>query len=166
MLFVLPAASTTRPTSYLAPQPYEHPFSQGYYPYSDAPRFVVPSYSTPQPHFLREPSPEELEEREYQRALEVVANHRRRQAEVAIHRQQQARQRYLSALAAELEQQRQEEILAARRAEFARSQRARARLVAAERQDALDEFLRQLEETRPVCHVYTLVADLMLTTFL
>ena len=127
MLFVLPTASATRPASYLTPQPYEYPISQGYYHYPDAPRFAAPSYLTPQLHFLREPSPEELEEREYQRALDVAANHRRRQAEAVIHRQQQfevVRQWYLSSLAAELEHQRQEEILVARRAEFARSQRA------------------------------------------
>jgi len=61
-----------------------------------------------------------------------------------------AHQRYFAALAAELEQQRREELIAARRAEFIRSQRAGARLVAGERQHALDAFLQQLKGARPV----------------
>ena len=155
MLFVLPATSAVRPISYLAPQSYDYYPSQGSYPYRDAPRFAVPSYP-PQRDFFRHPSAEELEEREYRRALEVVANHRRRQAEqeAAIHRQQLAEathQRYFAALAAELEQQRQEELLSARRAQLIRSQQAQAHLVAAERQHALDAFLRQLEGAQPVC---------------
>ena len=157
MLFVLPATSAIRPASYLAPQSYEYLPSQGYYPYHAAPRFVAPSYPS-QPDFFRQPSAEELEEHEYRRALEVVANHRRRQAEkeAALRRQQSAqaaRQQYFAALAAELEQRRQEELLTARRAEFIRSQRARARLVAAGRQHALDAFLRQLKGAQPVCYV-------------
>ena len=158
MLFVSPATSTIRPASYLTPQPYEYYPSQDYYHSRDAPRFAAPSYPAPQPHFFHQPSAEELEEIEYQRALEIVANHRRRKAEqdAAIHRQQQveaARQRYLAALAAELEQRREEELLADRRAEFIRSQQVRARLVAAERQHALDAFLHQLKGPQPVCHV-------------
>ena len=106
--------------------------------------------------FLRQPSAEELEEREYRQALEVIANHRRRQAEeqAAIRRQQlaeAARQRYFAALAAKLEQRRQEELLAARRAELIRARQVRERLVAAERQHAINAFLRQLDGPRPVC---------------
>ena len=163
MLFVLPATSAVRPASYLAPQSYDYYPSQGYYPYRHAPRLAVPSYPS-QRDFFRHPSAEELEEHEYRRALEVVANHRRRQAEqeAVIHRQQLAeatRQRYFAALAAELEQQRQEELLAAHRAQLIRSQQARAHLVAAERQHALDAFLRQFEGARPVrLFVYSLYA--------
>jgi hypothetical protein len=96
-----------------------------------------------------------------------VANHRRRQAEkeAAIRRQQQAeahRQRYFAALAAELEQRRQEELLAARRAEFIHSQQARARLVAAERQRALQVYLQQLKGAEHVCLVLMLVVDVIL----
>jgi hypothetical protein len=54
-------------------------------------------------------------------------------------------------LAAEVEQQRQEELFAARRAELIRSQQARACSTAAGRQHALDAFLRQLEGAQPVC---------------
>ena len=105
---------------------------------------------------------EELEEHEYRRAIEVVANHRRRQAEkeVVIRRQQMAeaaRQRYFASLTAGLEQRRQEELLAARRAEFIRSRQARALLVAARRQHALNAFLQQLKGAQPACHVRTLV---------
>lgn len=163
MLFVLPATSAVGPASYLAPQSYDYYPSQVYYPYRDAPRFAVPSYPS-QRDFFRHPSPEELEEHEYRRALEIVANHRRRQAEqeAVIHRQQLAeatRQRYFAALAVELEQQRQEELLVARRAQLIRSQRARALLVAAERQHALDAFLRQFEGAQPVRpFVYSLYA--------
>ena len=157
MLLVLPTTSATRSTSYLAPHQYEYYPSQAYYPYHNAPRFAAPSYS-PQLEFFRRPSAEELEEHEYRRALEVVANHRRRQAEkeAAIHRQQlaeAARQRYFAALAAELEQQRQKELLTVRRAEFIRLQQAKARLIATERQRALHAFLRQSEGGQPVCHV-------------
>ena len=157
MLFVLPTTSTIRPASYLAPQSYEYYPSQGYYRHHDAPRFAAPSYPS-QLDFFRQPSAEELQEREYRRALEVISNHRRRQAEkeAAIHRHQlaeAARQRYFAALAAELEQQRREELIAARRAEFIRSQQARARLVAGERQHALGAFLRQLNGAQPVCQI-------------
>ena len=156
MLFVLPATPAIRPTSYPAPQPYGYYPSPDYYSYDDAPRFTAPSYPSHRSSFWH-PSAEELEEREYRQALEVVANHRRRQAEkqAAIRRQQlaeAARQRYFAALAAEVEQQRHEELLAARRAEFIRSQQARARLAAAERQHAVDTFLRQLKGPQPVCN--------------
>jgi len=156
MFLVLPATSAVRPTSYLGPQSYEYLPDQGYYPYHGTPRFAVSSHPS-QPEFFRQPSAEELEEREYRQALEVIANHRHRQAEkqAAIRRQQlaqAARQQYF-AWAAELEQRRQEEFLAARRAEFIHSQRARARLVAAGRQHALDAFLRQPEGAQPVRHV-------------
>ena len=106
---------------------------------------------------------EELEEHDYRRALEVVANHHHRQAEkeASIHQQQLAqasRQRYFAALAAELKQQRQEELLVARRAEIIRSQRARARLNTAERQHTLGVFLRQHEGGQPACHICGIVA--------
>ena len=161
MLFALPAISTIRPASYITPQPYEYHPTYGYYHHRDASRFAVPS-SPSQLDFFRQPSVEELEEHEYQRALEVVASHRRRQAEKqnAIRRQQLAeatRQRYFTALAAEVEQQRQEQLLAARRSELIRSQQARARLIAAERQYALDAFSRQLNGARPVCHIAVLL---------
>jgi len=162
MLFVLPATSAIRPVSYPTPQSHEYHPTHGRYPYRGTTRFVVPSYPAPAPQldFFPQPSAEELEEREYQRALEVVVNHRRRQAEkeAAIRRQQQteaARQRYFAALAAELEQRRQEEVLAARRAEFVRSQQSRARLVTAERQRSLDAFLRELKRAHPVRHLLT-----------
>ena len=111
-MFVLPVTSAARPPSYLIPQSYEYYPSRSYYSYHDAPRFAVSS-SPSQPDFFRQPSVEELEEREYQRALEVVASHHRRQAEkeAVIRRQQLAeatRQRYFAALAAEVEQQREE----------------------------------------------------------
>ena len=163
MLFVLPATSAIRPTLNLGPQSYDYYPSQGYYPYRDAPQFAVPSYPS-QRDFFRHPSAEELEEREYRRALEVVATHRRRQAEqeAIIHQQQLAEathQRYFAALVAELEQQRQEELLSAHRAQLIRPQQARAHLGAAERQHALDAFLRQLEGVQPVClFLYSLYA--------
>jgi len=161
MLFALPATSAIRPASYLAPQSYEYLPDQGYYSHLAAPRFASPSYPS-QLDFFRQPSAEELEEHEYRRALKVVANHRRRQAEkeAAVRRQQlaqDARQQYFAALAAEVEQQRQEQLLAARRAELIHSQRARARLIAAGHQRALDGFLRQLESAQPVCHVCSIL---------
>lgn len=130
---------------------------------------MAPSYPASQAQFFHQFSAEETEESEYLRALEVVANHRRRRIaeEAAFRRQQQAeaaRQRYFAALAAELEQQRQEESLAVRRAEFVRSQPAIARSIAAERQHALNVFLRQLEGTQSVCHVCIVATeDLALT---
>ena len=159
MLFVLPTTSATRPASYLTPHSYEYHPGDGYYPYHDASHFAVHS-SPSQLDLFRQHSHsvEELEELEYQRAVEVVLNHRRRQAEkqAAIRRQQlaeAARQRYFTALAAEVEQQRQEQLLAARRSEFIRSQQARARLIAVERQHALDAFSRQLQGARRVCYI-------------
>lgn len=169
MLFVLPTTSAIRPTSYFPPQPYEYYPSQGYYASHDVPQFTTPSYPS-NLDFYRRPSAEELEEREYKRALEVIVDHRRRQAEkeAAIRRQQlaeTARQRYLAALVAELKQRRQEELLAARRVEFIRSQQARARLVAAERQQVLRAFLHQLKGPQPVCDVRVRVMYLTLIKF-
>jgi len=159
MLLVLPATSAIRPISYLVPQPYEYHPSQDYHHHHGAPRFAVPSYPAPELDFFHQPSAEELEERQYRRALEVVANHRRRQVEkeATIRRQQLAGQRYFVALAEELERRRQEELVAARRAEFIRSQQARARLVVAERQHALNTFLQQLKGAQQVCHVRSFV---------
>ena len=165
MLLVIPATSAIRPTSYLASQPYEpqsydyYP-SQGFYPLHDTPRFSAHSYPSYPSHrdFFARPSAEELEEREYRQALEVVVNHRRRQAEkeVAIHRQQlaeAARQRYSDALAAELEQRREAHLLAARCAGSIRSQQARARLAAAERQHTRSGFQQQQRGPQPVCDI-------------
>ena len=155
MLLVLPTTSNIRRASYLTPHPYEYHPGQYYHPHYDVPRSVVPSYSS---HFdlPYQPSAEELEEYEYRQALEVVANHRRRQAvkETAARRQQLAcayRQRYLAALEAELERDRREELFVARRAELIRSQQARARLAAAERQHAFNTYLGQLKGPQPVC---------------
>ena len=167
MLFVLPTTSAIHPTSYLVPQ------SHGYYPSrrSYYPHYDVPPMTSQPSHFdfFRQPSVEELEEQEYRRALEVVANHRRREAEqaAAIRRQQLAeasRQRYFVTLAAELEQRRrQEELLAARRrAELIRSQRVRENAIALERQHAINAFLRQLEGPQPVRFVPVCVLDLTL----
>ena len=159
MLLVLPETSAVRSASYLTPQSYEYYPSHVYYSNHGAPRFAAPSCPS-QLDFLRQPSVQEFEEREYRRALEVIANHRHRQAEkeALIRRQrlaEAARQRYFAALASELEQRRQEQLLAARRSGFIRSQQARARLVAAERQHALGPFLKQfrVKGARPVCRV-------------
>jgi len=169
MLLFLPATSAIRPTSYLIPEPYDYRPSQGYYHHHDAPRFVVPSYPAPELDFFHQHSAEELEEREYRRALEVVANHRRYQAEkeVAIRRQQLAeagRERYFAALTGELERRQQEELLSARRVESIRSQQARARLIVAGRQHALNAFLQQLKGAQPARHVRTLVVCSTLIT--
>jgi len=91
-----------------------------------------------------------------------MANHRRRHAEkeAAIRRQQQveaARRGYFTVLAAEFGQQRQEELLAASRAEFVHSQKARAHLAAAERQHTLNAFLQQLKGVQLVCRFCPLV---------
>jgi len=162
MLLVFLATSAIRPTSHLVPQPYDYNPSQGYHHYHNAPRFAVPSYSVPEVDFFHQPSAEELDEHEYRRALEVVVNHRRRQAEreAAFRRQQlaeTARRRYFTTLAAGLKQRQQEELLAAHRAESIRSQQARARLVVAERQHALNAVLRQLEGAQLVRHIRTFV---------
>ena len=156
-MFVLPATSVVRPTSYFTPQSYEYYPSHSHYSYHGAPRLAAPSYLS-QLDFFRRPSVEEFEEREYRRALEVITIHRHRQAEKeAVIRRQQlaeaARRRHSAALAAELEQHRQEQLLAARRSEFIRSQQARARLIAAERQHALSAFLKQLKGAQQVCYV-------------
>lgn len=181
MSSAIPETSTLRPTLYSAPQSYEYLPSQGYYTFHEAPRLVVefsPSHHESFP-FHQESSPfhqgfspfyqgsspfyqdffpsisaEELEEREYQRALEVVANYRRRQAEkeAAAARRQElaeaARQRHTAALATGHEQRRQAGLDAARRAELTRSQQARARLVAAERQRHLATFATEREQRR------------------
>ena len=63
-------------------------------------------------------------------------------------------------MAAELEQQRQEELLVVHRAEIICLQRARARLNAAERQYTLGTFLRQREGGQPVFHICGIVATL------
>ena len=170
MLLVIPPTSATHPTSYLSPQPHGYYPRSGCRPHYDTHPFAVPSYQSNLDLF-RQPSAEEIEEREYQRALEVIVNHRRRQVEkeAAIRRHQlaeAARRQYFTALAAELEQQHQEELLAARRAEFIRSQQARARLVAAERQQALNAFLLQSKGAQPVCCVHAFVEALILIKFL
>ena len=162
MMFILPTTSAVRPTSYLSPQTSQYYPDQDYYRHPEVPRFAVSPYPAPRPHSYYQPSVEELEETEYQRALEIVANHRRRKAaeEAAIRRHQQAeaaRRQYFAVLAAELEQQQQEELIAARRAEVIRSQQARARLAAAERQRALGELClcRQHGGAQPVRCLYT-----------
>jgi len=117
VLLVLPSTSPIRHTSHFVPLSYDYHPSQGYHPYYDAPRFAFPPYPSPELDSFHQPSAEELEERRYQSALEVVANRRRRQAEkeAAIRRKQlaeAARQRYFTTLTAEFEQRRQEEMLA------------------------------------------------------
>ncbi|KAF9644458.1 hypothetical protein BDM02DRAFT_3121896 [Thelephora ganbajun] len=107
MFLVLPTTSALHPTSYLIPQPYEYQNQVSYSSYSNVPRSRVPLCPSPQQHLFSQSSAEELEEREHQRALAVISNHRRRRAEgeVAIHQQQQAeaaRQQYLAFLATEL----------------------------------------------------------------
>ena len=154
MFRVYPTASPIYPTSYSSPQLHGcRPIHHDYLDY-DAHRFNSQSYPSNLDFFLQ-PSAEELEEREYQQALEVVVNHRRRQAEKeAVIRRQQlaeaARRQYFAVLAAELERRQQQELLAARRAEFVRSQQARARLLAVERQHALNAFLQQSKGLQPV----------------
>jgi len=103
-MLVLSATSAIRPASHL----------DSYHYYHGAPRSAVPCHPALKLDFFHQPSAEELEEREYRRTLEVVANHHRHQAEkeVAIRRQQLAE----AALATELERRRQEELLATRRA--------------------------------------------------
>ena len=159
MYFVLPATSTPHPTSHLAPPSYEYP-NQGYYHlHPNVPRLAVPPYPASQQRFFRQPSAEELQESEYRHALTVITNYHRRQIEkeAATHRQEQAeaaRQRHLASLRAEFEQRRrQEELLASHSAEVIRTQRARARLAAAERQLAVNEFLGRFKGAQPVCFV-------------
>ena len=169
MQFVLPATPALHPTLHLAPQSYEYP-NQGYYRlHPNVPRFAVPLYPPFQQRSFRQPSAEELEEREYQRALVVIFNNRLRQVEkeAAIHQWQRAeavRQQYLASLAAELEQQqRQEESLASHRARIIRMQQARARLAAGERQLVVNEFLCQLKGAQLVCCVCMLPVGSVLT---
>ena len=157
MLFVLPTTPALHPSSYLTPQPYPYSNKNFYNICPNGPRFGVAPLPTSQQPFFRQPSAEELEEREYERALAVIYNYRLRHAEkeAVTRRQQQAeaaRQRYLAQSGNELEQQRQqEELLAARRAETLRMQQARARLAAAERQIAVNEMLRRPKATQQVC---------------
>lgn len=171
MLFVLPTASAINPASYLSPQQYGHYPSRSQHLYGDMHRSILPSYPS-NLGLLRQLSAEELEEREYRRALDVVINHRRRQAEkqAMIRRQQQvaeaARRQYYAALAAEIEQRQQEELLAARRAELIRLRRVLAYLLAAERQHALNAFSRQSEGPQPVCLVRIYVTPSILTKLL
>ena len=165
MSFVPPVASPLHSTSYLALQTHEYPNQGYYYPH---PRFVVSPYTASQQRFSSQPSAEELEEREYQRALAVISNHHRRQAEkeAATRREQQAaaaRQRHLASLAAELEKRRQQaELLASQHAKIVRTQQAQARLAAAERQFAVNDFLRQLKGARSVRHICTHLPGLIL----
>ena len=156
MLFVYPA-STPHHTIRSIPHSYDYS-DQGYYQlHPNVPQFATPLYPASQQRFFHQPTAEELEEREYQQALSVISNYRRRQAEkeAAICRQRQAaaaRQRYIDSLTAELEQQRQQaELLASHRAKIIRTQQARARLAAAERQFAANEYLGQLKGAQPVC---------------
>ena len=159
MLFVLPATSGLPPTPFLAPQQREYPVHTFYRPHPNAFRSTLPTYFAPQQHLFDQHSAEELEEREYQRAVAVISNYRHRQAEkeAAKRRQQQAeaaRRRYLASMTKELEQRRQqEELLATSRAEALRTQWARDRLATAERQIAVDRFLRQLNGPQLVCAV-------------
>ena len=164
MLLVLPRTSPILRTPYLAPQSYDYYPSHDYYLHYGEPKFPEASYSS-QPDLFVPPLAEELEEYEYQRALEVVINHRRRQAERegAIYRQprvEAARQLHFAAWAAELEQRRQEELLIAHHVELVRSHRARACLVAAERQHDLN--LEQAKNPQTVCHFRTRVMYLNL----
>ena len=168
MLFVLPPTPVLHSSSYFAAQPYDYP-NQGYYHlHPNVPRFAASVYPASQRRFFAQPSAEELEEREYQQALAIISNHRRRRAEkeAAIRRQRQvevARQRYLVSLAAELEQRRQHaELLASRRVEVIRAQQARARLAAAERQLAVKEFFREVEGVPSVRRMCNLLPGLAL----
>ena len=156
MFFVLPGTPTLRPTSCRAPQSYECQ-NQGYYQlHPSVSRFAVPPYPASQQRFFHQPSAEQLEEREYQRALAVISNYHRRQTEkkAAAYRHRQAEdscQRDL-ALAIELEKRRQRaELIASHRAKILRTRRARERLAAAERQIAVNEFLGRLRGGQPVC---------------
>lgn len=159
MFLVLPVTSAIHPASYLAPQSYGYYPSHGYYPHHEVPRFSVAPYLS-QPRLFHPPLVGELEDHEYRRALAVVVSHRRRQAEreAAIRQQQLAevvRQVYLTTCAAELEHQRQEEMLQARCVEFIRSREARARPVAAERQHAPNALSHLHKGPHSVCHFLT-----------
>lgn len=149
----MPVTSTFCPTSYPAPQPREYPNHD----YSH----LHPAYPTSCQHVSCQSSAEELEERRYQQALAAISDYHHRQAEkgAAARRQQQAEashQRYLASLARDLERQRQqEELLASRLARARRTQQAQARLAAAERQIAVNEFLRQRKDARSVVVSYS-----------
>lgn len=170
MLLVLPTTSSIHPASYLSPHRYGYYPSRGIHPHYDAYGSSVPPYPSSLDLFRR-PSVEELEEREYQQALEVIISHRRRQAEKeAVIRRQQAAEvasrRYFTALAAELEQRQQEELLAVRRAELIRSQQARADLLQAKHQHDLNAFLLQVRGPQPVCRAYICLMHPILIKFL
>ena len=158
MSFVLPATSSSSQSNpHLAPQLCEYP-DQGYYHlHPNVPRFAVPPYPASQQRFFHQPSAEELEERGYQRALAAISNHHHSEAEkeAAIRRHRQAdavHQQYLTSLTVQLERQRrQQEFLVFHNAEVIRTQQARARLAAAERQLAVNEFLGRSKGTQPVC---------------
>ena len=167
MLFVLPATSALPPTTFLAPHQREHPVRAFYRLHPNVFQSTLPTYSAPQQHLFDQPSAEELEEREYQRAVAVIYNYRHRQAEkeVATRRQQRAetaRRRYLASMAKELEERRQqEELFAAGCAQVLHTQWARDRLAAAERRIAMDGFLRQLKGPQSVCSVLFSSFDLL-----
>ena len=138
-------------TFHLPTQPYEYPDQGYYYLHPNVPRFADPPYPASQQRFFRQPSAELEELHEYRRALAVISNRRLRQVE----RDTAIRQRYLTSLATELEHQRQQkELLASHRAEIIRTQQARARLAAAERRLAVNEFLGRVKGTQPVCIVF------------
>ena len=130
------------------------------------PRFAVPPYPASQQRFFHQHPAEQPEEREYERALAVISNYHRHQAEneatARRHRYAEAaRQRYL-AVAIELEQRRQRaELVASHRAEILRTHQARARLAAAEYQIAVNQFLGRSRGNQPVRCSY-IVAGLVL----
>ena len=169
MFFVHPDTPALRPTSYFAPRSYEHP-NQGYFQlHPNVPRFVVPPYPASQQRFFHQPSEEEIEEREYRRAVAVISNHRRRQAEneAAIRRQRQvevAHQRDLDSLVVELERRRrrQAEFLSSHQAEIIRTRQALDRLAAAERQIAMNEFLGRVKGAQSVCCTCILAGSVLI----
>lgn len=153
MLLVFPETSAIHHTSYLSPELYgyypsrdhQHPYGYGLSP------FTAPSDLD----FFYQPLAEELEEHEYQRALEIIANHRRRQAEeeAAIRPHQLAEAAFRQSFAAsgaELEQRQQEEFLVARHAELLHSPQVRAPLFTAEHQHTLNALLQQFKGAQPV----------------
>jgi len=154
MFFVLPGTPTLHPTP-LAPRSYKSQ-NQGYYQlHPNVPRFAVPPYPTSQQRFFHQPSAEQLEEREYHRAIAVISNYHRRQAEreatARRHRQAEAAHQRDLVFAIELEQRRRrEELVTSHRAEIIRTRQARTRLAAAERRIAVDEFLGRLRGGQPV----------------
>ena len=148
MHFALSDTPALRPSSYFAPRSYEHP-NQGYFQlHPNVPRFVVPPYPASQQRFFHRPSEEEIEEREYRRAVAVISNYRHRQAEkeAAIRRQRQAEVAHFDSLVVELERRRrQAEFLSSHQAEIIRTQQALDRPAAAERQIAMNEFLGRVK---------------------